>query len=197
MVATKRASMGCTGSELQGLSCLLVLLAACAWTGQARGQAQALETVDGVAVIQWTGGFDFENSLDGDAAQLAIARALYQTHQDAYDFIVFFTNFDFAMPIAEASGEQYETAGFYSPVRNNVLGLGQELQDRSADYGSGGVLQGLITMGNLYRKASSPFDPGFGNTLNILSHELLHRFGAYLRFVKDGQPSDCPPLRNS
>ncbi|HOX57874.1 MAG TPA: CARDB domain-containing protein [Verrucomicrobiota bacterium] len=175
---------------LRGLSFLLLLLAVMTWAPAAQAGADTLETVDGVAVIEWTGGFDFEDSQDGHLAQQAIAQALFQTHQDAYDFIVFFTNFDFAMPIGEAAGEQYEAVGFYTSARNNVLGLGQELQDRSADYGSGGVLQGLITMGNVYRKASSPFDPGFGDTLDTLSHELLHRFAARVRFLKDGQPSD-------
>jgi len=190
MNLSMRTSAESSWSQPWILGWVLVSLAVFAASGEARGQAQALETVDGVAVIEWTGGFDFEDSQDGDLAQLAIARALYQTHLDAYDFIVFFTNFDFAMPIGEAAGEQYEAVGFYSPVRNDVLGLGQELQDRSADYGSGGVLQGLITMGNVYRKASSPFDPGFGDTLNTLSHELLHRFAARVRFLKDGQPSE-------
>ena len=65
----------------------------------------------------------------------------------------------------------FNTNGFaasFRTVRNDVLGIGLETIDDSADYGSAGVLQGILSLyfGNVW--------PG------TLNHELLHRWAAFL-----------------
>jgi len=53
-----------------------------------------------VAVMEGSGGFDalLSDGTSNTIPRELIARELYKTHKDEYDFIVLFTNFDYAMP---------------------------------------------------------------------------------------------------
>jgi len=106
----------------------------------------------------------------------AIAKEFFRTHKDEYDFVTIFTNFDFTMP------EDNKAQGFYEGVKNDVKGIGKEIYDNTALYGSIGRLQGTIDMGNLSGKVINPLDPGFDETIMILSHEMQHQWGAYVHF---------------
>lgn len=130
-----------------------------------------------VTVMEVVGNYDAKNP-DGSvnaAPRQAIAKEFFRLHKDEYDFVVVFTNFDFKMPEAEADG-------FYEGVKNDVKGIGRDIFDNTALYGSAGHLQGTINMGNLAGKVSDPLDPGFDTTLYILAHEMQHRWGSYVRF---------------
>lgn len=106
-----------------------------------------------------------------------IAKEFYTTHPDQYDFLVFFTNFDFPLPD--------EAVAVYGAVKNDVRGIGLDPLDNSSFFGSSGSLQGIIDMGNLARLASDPLSPDFSTTMGTLSHELLHRWGAHVRYQTD------------
>lgn len=61
-------------------------------------------------------------------------------------------------------------AGVYYPVQNDVVGLGQSMIDRTADFGSPGGLQGVI----LIRGGINPVSSG------LIIHEIAHRWFAFL-----------------
>lgn len=139
--------------------------------------AHQLGDYGNATVMEVSGNYD-SNNPDGStnaAPRQAIAKEFFRTHKDDYDFIVVFTNFDVKMPDAEARG-------FYSHVKNDVRGIGQERFDYSSFYGSDGHLQGTIDMGNLAGHVSNPLDSRIHETLSILEHELLHRWGSFVNF---------------
>ncbi|TFH65040.1 MAG: hypothetical protein E4G91_03865 [Candidatus Zixiibacteriota bacterium] len=140
-----------------------------------------------VTVMELTGNFD-ANLADGtsnSAPRMALATEFYRTHQDNYDFLIFFTNFDYQMLDAE-------TAGFYMAVSNDIRGIGIDLFDFTDLFGSAGKLQGTIDMRSLAANGTSPLDPEYSHTLNTLEHEILHRWSAHARFIDaDGKPSDA------
>ena len=118
-----------------------------------------------------------------DINLVPLLQKFYLSHEDAYDFVVFFH--DFEIPL--------EGAGFasYLGVRNYVQGVGpypagfesDNLFDFGEQLGSGFRLQGLIYMGELDKYPDDPArriarDEGvsFNTTLSILAHEAGHRF---------------------
>ena len=101
--------------------------------------AEYLEDYGYVSLIGVQGNYD----ADGPAAEAAIARqeitkAFYSVHDDIYDFIVIFTDFDFQLPP--------QAKAFYMGVINDTEGIGRNLFDNSVLYGSNGVLLGANTM---------------------------------------------------
>ena len=126
--------------------------------------------------MELTGNYDAKIS-DGtynDQPRKAIATEYFKTHSDA-DFIVYLSTFDYTMP---ESGAQ----GFYSTVKNDTQGINQTIIDNSSQFGSAGRLHGTIDLGNISTLASNPYGPKLNETLTTLSHELMHRFGSYVRF---------------
>ena len=131
-----------------------------------------------IAVMEVTGNYDAKHP-DGSLNSIArqeLAKEFLKSHEDEYDFIVVFSNFHFQMP-------DDESKAFYYPVRNDVEGIGLPLFDDSSLFGSNGKLQGMIDMGNILTLNANPFDPEFEETLSLLAHEQMHRWGAYVRFM--------------
>ncbi len=152
--------------------------------------------VDLVTVMTVTGTenyfSNFTNGTSNYNPRALVAQKFYETHKDEYDFLVIFTNFDFFMPQAGAKG-------FYSGIRNDVQGIGvgpgrtEELFDYRPSYGiNGKKLQGLIEMANIAGHTSDPLDPKFEETLMELSHEMMHRWGAYIRYKTDPADLNSP-----
>ena len=136
-----------------------------------------------VTVMEFTGNYDANNP-DGTNNSLPrreIAKELFKTHQDNYDILIAFTNFEFAM-----SGT--ETEAYYTEIKNDTQGIGKESFDNTALFGSNGNLQGMIDMGNITAKATNPDD--LEETLSTLAHEFAHRWAANVKY-KDasGNPS--------
>ena len=151
--------------------------------------ATSLADYGNVSVMEVSGVYDAKNP-DGtvnSAPRQAIATEFFRTHKDEYDFLVVFTNFDFAMP------DDGKARGFFEGVKNDTQGIGSNLFDNTSFYGSSGRLQGTIDMGNLAKLVSDPMDPKFNETLYILSHEMMHRWGSYAKF-KDAEGSDSTAL---
>jgi hypothetical protein len=129
-----------------------------------------------VTVMEATGNYDAKNA-DGsinDLPRRMIATEYFKAHGDI-DFLVLLTTFDFTLPEAGAQG-------FYLGVKNDVQGINQAIFDNSSLFGSLGRLQGTIDMGNVTALAAAPYGPKLDQTVTTLNHELMHRFGAYVRF---------------
>lgn len=125
----------------------------------------------GVPVLDVTGNYD--KTVDGTLnaeARFAVAQELYRHHADDYDFLVFFTTFEF-----DTGG----AAGFYLRARNEVDGIGSALFDQSQLFGSAGRLLGTIDMAALGGWGAQPLDPGFEGALVTLTHEMLHQWCCY------------------
>lgn len=105
-------------------------------------------------------------------AELA-AQLIGTTGQDV-DFVVVFTDFEFATG---------EALAFYNTVRNDVRGIGQDLFDHSSLFGSPGRLQGYVDMAAISRYSLNTRDPGYRTPLTVLSHELMHRWGIGIRYL--------------
>ena len=145
--------------------------------------AVSLGEYGNVTVMETSGNYDANNP-DGTVNAVprqVIANEFFKTHKDDYDFVVIFSNFDFTMP---ADGN---ARGFYTTVKNDTYGLGIDQIDNTNLYnttlnGSSGRLQGTIDMGNLSKLVSDPLDPKFKETLYVLSHEIMHRWAARVKF---------------
>ncbi|MGH0032867.1 MAG: choice-of-anchor X domain-containing protein [Myxococcota bacterium] len=91
-----------------------------------------------------------------DTQDLAIR--YYELFPDDLDFFL----------IAHEYGSSL-AAGSFSLIRNDVVGTGQPIQDRSGEWGSNGVLRG-------YASVYTGFTPAFW----LWNHELLHYWAAHL-----------------
>lgn len=152
--------------------------------------ANLLGDYDNIAVMEVLGDYAAID-VDGHAnlsPRQDVSREFFSRHGDDYDFLVIFTNFDFAMP---ATGSK----AFFHPTRNNIEGLGLDLFDSTNLYSADGSdlrrLEGLIDMANISSHVLEPANPDFEKTLQALSHEMLHRWGAYLSFLEENQQSDA------
>src|SRR3990172_7032825 len=139
--------------------------------------AVSLGDYGNATVMEVSGNYNAKNA-DGTvnaAPRQAIAHEFYKTHKDEYDFLVIFTNFDFQMP-------EGETKAFYEGVKNDTQGIGVDPFDNTSLYGSNGVLQGTVDMGNSKNLVTDPLAPKFEETLYVLSHEMMHRWAAHAKF---------------
>lgn len=102
----------------------------------------------------------------------AVARAFYRVHPDVFDALAVYENFP-ATHVAVTS---------HIPVRNDVRGIGLELEDHTAEYGSAGRLQSVLEMNRLAFLTDT-------NGSGILAHELGHTWLANVSFMDHGQKS--------
>jgi subtilase family serine protease/Tol biopolymer transport system component/fibronectin type 3 domain-containing protein len=138
--------------------------------------AETIGDYGDITVMAVEGNYDgaLGNGETNSGPREIIARELYKTKPDEFDFIVIFSNFDFQMPASDV-------VAFYLDVRNDVRGIGKSIFDCSSFFGSGGVLQGTIDMGNLDKWATDPMDEDFSFLMGTMSHELMHRWAAYIQ----------------
>ncbi len=110
---------------------------------------------------------------------LAAVKAFYDTHpnQDNYDFISFFTDFDYDLGGAFA---------FYDPVRNDATGIGLPQSDPdTTDLLGSRRIQGILNLSNI--SSAYPAFPttrflGANHGLSIMAHELGHRWLSFVKF---------------
>jgi large repetitive protein len=143
--------------------------------------ADFLADRDQVTILRLTGNYD--RNLPGGTGnaepRMLLAREFYKQHPDSFDFLVTFTTFPVGLG---------DAVGLHWSVRNDVQGIGLDQFDNSSAFGSDGRLQGFIDMGPLASHADDPFDPAFEETLNVLTHEILHQWAAHVRFQRPGEP---------
>lgn len=150
--------------------------------------ATTLGDFGNVTVMEVEGSYDAQlpDGTINAGPRRAIAQEFFNTHLDEYDFLIIFSNFEFQMPPDEA-------LAFYQPVKNDIQGIGQAIFDHTALYGSASKLQGTVDMGTLANDAiSSENTADYEFSLNILSHEILHRWSAFINFEDEsGKLSDA------
>ena len=132
-----------------------------------------------------------ENFHDYVSVDIAgLMKSLYTTQSDRFDFVSLFSNFDLTpFPGAQA---------FALNIRNNVEGIGnpsdqEPIFDDTEKYGSSGKLQNITFLGNLHQYPPDPASKlaeGDVSLLDILAHEVGHRWSSYLKLSRDGNPSD-------
>jgi len=123
---------------------------------------------------------------------VTVAQQFYQTHEDAYDYLVIYNNMDiWAMTGAVA----YE-----STARSSGTGYGYAVQDAGQEYGSASRLQSLMNMGPLSEYPTDPNGivqlriPAGDTPLTILAHEAGHLYLALASVHDPNNPTSQPML---
>jgi uncharacterized protein (TIGR03437 family) len=128
----------------------------------------------------------FGNTLTIDIVTLA--QKFYQTHEDAYDYLVVYNN----MNITSLAG----AVAYESTVRSQATGFGFAPTDTGQQYGSGSRLRSMMNMGQL---TQYPVDPNSlvgvraaqGDTpLTVLGHEAGHLFLAFASVPDPGNAAN-------
>lgn len=119
---------------------------------------------------------------DGEFDVRAIARRFYQSHPDAFEFLVIWGAS--SVPGGAAGAGAF---AFYLGVQNRIQGIGVSTFNFTQDFGSRGRLEGVLNMNSLNQYPSDPDQRFFGtnSTMALLGHEAGHRWLARLRF-RDG-----------
>ena len=120
------------------------------------------------------------------------ARKFFETHEDAYDYLVIFNNL--GVP-ASTGAVAYEVT-----LRNQRTGYGDPVSDQGAMVGSASRLQSIMNMGPL---SQYPDDPNTvvparatsrDTPLTVLGHEAGHLFLAFASVRDPNDPSARPML---
>ncbi|MCS6952415.1 MAG: hypothetical protein RMK57_06835 [Bryobacterales bacterium] len=124
---------------------------------------------------------------------VAAARRFYETHEDAYDYLVIFNN----VGIPAAAG----AVAYQVTVRNRQRGIGAEIVDYGAVFGSSSRLQAVINMGPLEQYPGDPYAPIPGRgavtgdtPMTVLGHEAGHLFLAFVSYRDPNNPTARPML---
>lgn len=121
-----------------------------------------------------------------------VAQRFYQTHEDAYDYLMIFNN------LGVAAGDS--AVAFETTVRNNRSGYGDEKVNSGSEFGSSSRLQAVINFGNLSQypvdpKGTVPARATAGDTpLSIMAHETGHLFLAYASIREPNDAAARPML---
>ena len=123
---------------------------------------------------------------------VAAAQKFYETHQDAYDYLVIYNN----MGVAAGAG----ALAFESTVRSNATGHGVPTGDDGTQYGSAARLRSVMNMGKL---DSYPLDANAivpvrfaakDTALTVLGHEAGHLFLAFASVPDPVNPAARPMI---
>lgn len=121
----------------------------------------------------------------GTLNEIQVARKFYRFHGDDYDMMAVYSSF----PSEPSSG-----FAFSYIVRNKITGLGLNTFDQTNKVGSSGELNSLLNMNDLLEYPDDPNAsvPGFGRIshIEILSHEVGHRWAAYIQSASGGPLAD-------
>jgi len=140
----------------------------------------------GATVAERFGGSD---SLDTVRA----AQRFYESHEDSYDYLVFFNTAGVSAGTNALAVEQ--------TVRSDRQGIGDTALDNGATYGSPARLQAVLNMGPLsqyprdpYARVGSRGQVTGDNTMTLLGHETGHLFLALASIRDPRDPSVRPML---
>jgi len=119
-----------------------------------------------------------------------LGRRFYETHNDTFDYLVLFTDFDVVLGDAFA---------YAVTVKNEVLGLGDilpgnegdDLFDNTATFGSAGRLKSFLNMGEIRRYDDDPHENVLRSfsSLDLIAHEAAHLWLAHALFMDGEEPS--------
>lgn len=122
---------------------------------------------------------------------VSLAQKFYETHEDAYDYLVIYNNMDIG---AGASALAYEAT-----VRSSATGYGVAPADDGVQYGSPARLRSVMNMGEL---KNYPLDPDAlvplraaarDTPLTVLGHEAGHLFLAFAS-IPDPDGANARPM---
>ncbi len=131
---------------------------------------------------------NFHDYVSADIPNLM--KSLYSGIPDHFDFVSLFSNFDLTpVPGAQA---------FAINVQNNVRGIGNPSDKKpifkdNDKYGSSRRLQNITFLGNVHQYPSDPSSKLADDDvslLDILAHEVGHRWLSYVKFLKNGKETD-------
>ena len=113
---------------------------------------------------------------------MAAAAAVLSAVRDEYDHIVLFADFPVDLDGAFA---------YHSGVSNTIRGIGKGVFSFSDLYGSNGRLESFVQMGSLakYPRGPNNLVGSEASGIDILAHEVGHRWLAFTRFIRQGRPS--------
>ena len=120
------------------------------------------------------------------------AQKFYETHDDVYDFLVFYNT----MGVVAAPG----AVAYESTVRSSRAGIGVPVTDNGATHGSPRRLQAVLNLGplNQYPRDPNAIVPARGTAgdtpLTVLGHEAGHLWLAYASVRTPGSPNARPML---
>src|ERR1035437_3648252 len=121
---------------------------------------------------------------------VTVAQKFYQTHEDAYDYLVIYNN----MSISAMTG----AVAYESTARSSGTGYGFDPFDAGQQYGSASRLQSLMNLGPLSQYPTDPTGPVSGRQgdtpITILAHEAGHLFLAFASVNDPNDPSLQPML---
>lgn len=112
-------------------------------------------------------------AVQGELDTVAVARKLLQSHPDAYDQIVVWTDW----PVL------FDAFAYEVTIGNRIEGIGQAVYDIPADFGSD-TLTSIVVMGWLgkYSDDAEKKVSRENTTLSLLAHETGHRWLAFMEF---------------
>ncbi len=122
---------------------------------------------------------------------VTVAQRFYETHEDAYDYLVIYNN----MHIGATAG----ALAYEATVRSAASGYGVPEADYGAQYGSAARLRSVMNMGDL---STYPPDPNATVTvriaaqdtpLTVLGHEAGHLFLAFASIPDPADPAAPSP----
>ncbi len=158
------------------------------------GETAVVSFADGSA-LQFTGTVAERFGGVEEIDMVTTAQKFFETHEDAYDYLVVFNNLE----ISAGSG----ALAWEMTLRNNRTGYGDILVDDGREYGSASRLQAVMNMGPLsqYPADTSGKVGGRGlvtgdTPLTILAHEAGHLFLAYASVHDPGNVDSLPMLNN-
>jgi hypothetical protein len=105
---------------------------------------------------------------------VAVARRFYQEHPDLYDQLLIWTDTSLTT----------DAFAFETTVKNEIRGLGIDVYDNAAAFGSPGRLRSLVMMDALSKYPADPQQTFLGenDTVSLIGQEVGHRWLAFLHF---------------
>ena len=150
--------------------------------------AEATDNLSGLdvsypTIIQLNDGYLLNKKIDGTTEiKNEVINTFFDNNPDEFDFIFLWSNF-------KLPSEDTSEIAHFAAVTNKLEGNGRQILDRAAVYGSQGKLKGIITLGNI-NKYHPETGAGLNEALNIVMHEVLHQWSAYVGFgLADGRIS--------
>ena len=111
-----------------------------------------------------------------------LINTFFDNNPDLFDFIFVWTNF-------KVPADKTNEIAHFVPITNKWEGVNKPMLDRSQVYGSFGKLKGVMMMNNINNYEISETSK-LNETLNIVLHEILHQWAAYIEFINEaGQKS--------
>jgi uncharacterized protein (TIGR03437 family) len=159
--------------------------------GRLAGPSRVVRLIDSSGLV-FSGALAERFTRREELDTVAAAQRFYETHEDAYDYLVFYN----ALGVSAGQG----VVAFEVTVRNQRTGYGDVIVDAGAQYGSPRRLQAILNMGPL---SQYPVDPNgilparFSSRdtpLTVLAHEAGHLFLAFASVRDPGDPNSFPML---